>query len=435
MNDELKEKLKLTIAISKMKEEERIAMEKRKFNWKKGLGIAACLIVSITGVSYAAVNFSKNEAKEDNFRGLGKGIETAIDYGYIEETNMDYTKQVTSVVDGEKIVDNVSVEAKVNNFLMDDRNISLEFEFVFGENIDEYVDFVKYPKFFMNDLVIRDETDRDIVEGGGNSSFVKSRDGESHTMIVICNVFGEDFPKSRELKLSFRKLSISDEQYEKTVTIVGKWEIDLDVPEKMYHRTEEYYNVISCSNSDFEVYTSKVTDTGFEIGLYINNIENLGPNIHQELRDAEDKMKEELYEKYNIDENASPEELRKVQDEKVDIMNSDEAYKKLILKLLVANRPIDIIGDYTINQKILAGEEVDLENETYDKKSYIQNSNGEKFYCTLSPSRKSESRYLEGNKFHFYETFELTKVDSTDKLTVVLYYRGEAVTIEFEKIK
>ncbi|MBR2289218.1 MAG: hypothetical protein IJ867_01000 [Clostridia bacterium] len=429
-----KEKVKLKIAISKIQEENDIVMGRKLKNVFKLVGTVAAVLFLGTGIVFA-VNVAQKEDKKEDYRGLGRGVDTAIDNGYVERPEMDYTKQVTSVVDEEKVVDNITVEAKVNNFLMDDRNISLEFEFVFGENIEDYVDFDKYSKFFIKDLVIRDETDEMISEGTGTNIFVKSRDGESHTMLVVCNIFGEDFPKSRELKLSFGRLSISDEQYEKTVTIVGKWEIDLDVPEKMYHRTEEYYNVISCSNSDFEVYTSKVTDTGFEIGLYINNIENLGPNIHQELRDAEDKMKEELYEKYNIDENASPEELRKVQDEKVDIMNSDEAYKKLILKLLVANRPIDIIGDYTINQKILAGEEVDLENETYDKKSYIQNSNGEKFYCTLSPSRKSESRYLEGNKFHFYETFELTKVDSTDKLTVVLYYRGEAVTIEFEKIK
>ena len=183
---------------------------------------------------------------------------------------------------------------------MDDRNISLEFEFVFGENIDEYVDFVKYPKFFMNDLVIRDETDRDIVEGGGNSSFVKSRDGESHTMIVICNVFGEDFPKSRELKLSFRKLSISDEQYEKTVTIVGDWKIDLEVPEKMYHRTDEYYRVVSCSNPDFDIYTSKVTDTGFEIGTIINHVQPR-EEYPEELKIA----KNEIYAKYGLDPNAA----------------------------------------------------------------------------------------------------------------------------------
>ena len=41
----------------------------------------------------------------------------------------------------------------------------------------------------------------------------------------------------------------------------------------MYNRTSESYRVISCDNKDFEVYQSKVTDTGFEIGVTISNIE------------------------------------------------------------------------------------------------------------------------------------------------------------------
>ena len=53
----------------------------------------------------------------------------------------------------------------------------------------------------------------------------------------------------------------------------GEWEIHLDVPEKMYNRSEEYYKVVSCENDKFDVYTSKVMDTGFELGILISDIE------------------------------------------------------------------------------------------------------------------------------------------------------------------
>ena len=67
--------------------------------------------------------------------------------------------------------------------------------------------------------------------------------------------------------------------------------------------------------------------------------------------------------------------------------------------------------------------------------SYVENSNGEKFECTMSPSRRAKCDWLEGNKFDFYETFGMTKYDATDKIKVVLYYYGEPVTIELEKVK
>ena len=67
--------------------------------------------------------------------------------------------------------------------------------------------------------------------------------------------------------------------------------------------------------------------------------------------------------------------------------------------------------------------------------SYIESSNGEKFVSTLSPSRRQNQNFIDGNKFDFYETFSMTKYDTTDKIKAVLYYYGEPVTIELEKVK
>lgn len=139
----------------------------------------------------------------------------------------------------------------------------------------------------------------------------------------------------------------------------------------MYNRTEEYYKVISCENPDFEIYTTKVTDTGFEIGLIVSNTREI------------------------------MEETRKIW-EAWDESNDAES-RKLIAKQLLKNHIIDV--------------------------------NGDKFYCTMSPSRKNDRQYLEENQYNFYETFELTKAIATDKIKVILYYYGEPVTIELEKIK
>ena len=53
----------------------------------------------------------------------------------------------------------------------------------------------------------------------------------------------------------------------------------------------------------------------------------------------------------------------------------------------------------------------------------------------MSPGRKQNKKFQDGNKFDFYETFEMIKSTSTNKIKAVLYYFGEPVTIELEKIK
>ena len=47
----------------------------------------------------------------------------------------------------------------------------------------------------------------------------------------------------------------------------------------------------------------------------------------------------------------------------------------------------------------------------------------------------TNNKWLEGNKFDFYETFGMTKYDATDSIKVVLNYYGELVTIALEKVK
>ena len=60
MNDEIKEKLKMKIAISQIKNEEEKAMnEKEKFVFKN-VGIAACVLMSLTGVAFAGNKIIEN---------------------------------------------------------------------------------------------------------------------------------------------------------------------------------------------------------------------------------------------------------------------------------------------------------------------------------------------------------------------------------------
>ena len=60
MNDEIKEKLKLKIAISQMKNEEKKDMNKKEKFVFKNIGIAACILMSLTGVAFAGSKVIEN---------------------------------------------------------------------------------------------------------------------------------------------------------------------------------------------------------------------------------------------------------------------------------------------------------------------------------------------------------------------------------------
>lgn len=60
MNDDIKEKLKLKIAISQIKKEEEKAMNKKEKFIFKNIGIAACILMSLTGVVFAGSKVIEN---------------------------------------------------------------------------------------------------------------------------------------------------------------------------------------------------------------------------------------------------------------------------------------------------------------------------------------------------------------------------------------
>ena len=60
MNEEIKEKLKTKIAISQIKNEEEKAMNKKENFIFKNIGIAACVLMSLTGVVFAGSKVIEN---------------------------------------------------------------------------------------------------------------------------------------------------------------------------------------------------------------------------------------------------------------------------------------------------------------------------------------------------------------------------------------
>ena len=296
--DKFMEELKLNIALqncienlnseSSKKEEKR----KRGFFMKKKIIATACASLVLVSGIVIATNVQKN--KEET-RGLGEGIDTAIENGYIAEPNIEFVN-----------AENVGIDVKIENFLMDDTTLSVNFVVDFDENILDEIDMEKVTNIELSDLIVRDEEDRIIYSlfnkeafekyckennlnytygeynenymNNGLNCFMSTKTDNSIKMTY--NMYAQyNLPKSKKLYFSFNtiKVRVGEYTFEKwnEYEINGEWKAQVDVPEEMYNRTEEHYEVVSCDNADFEVYASKVTSTGFEIGAIISNIEPL----------------------------------------------------------------------------------------------------------------------------------------------------------------
>lgn len=450
INEDLKNRIKFKIAMLEINKEEKNNMKKTYFN-KKPI-IAACTFLTLsTGVVFAKdiENFIKN-----NF-GLGSGIDTAVENGYIETPEMDYlpSKALNNNIEHTEndgiILTDINSNIKIDDFLMDDYNLSIDFSIIMDNDIKKNIDISidNNVKIIFPDLIITDEnsnilyTDCDKNRfnefcnekslnykyhafnekymNNGLNSYINYVDEfeNKYTISTKYNIYTSTrFPKSKKIILNFNKIRIEKTSETGTnedriiYTTLGNWNIELDVPEIMYNRSAKHYKVINCSNNNFDIYTAKVSDTGFEIGITLNNTPR--PTIPDELYDKRTELPELAY-RFNTKE------------EMLSISN-DKNFEKMYIEYYKQLNPVQVSNNlplYGINW---------LE---YMDGSWVENSNGEKFYCTLNPARKQNRNFINDTTFDFYETFGMTKSDATDKLTFILNYYGEHHKIELEKIK
>lgn len=449
--ERIKQMTKDKITVSNFQKDQNMSNKNRRLSMKKISAVACICLVLTSGIVFAK-DIEEFIRERFNF-GLGEGIDRAAENGYIAEPEMDKVESETKVkvpeIDLGTIVDNINTSAKIDSFLMDDYNLSVEFAFEFDDTIKEVVDLNKLDQITLNDLVVLDEEKRMIFSStyigetkfnefckeheldfkygefnenymnNGLNWFPQSIRKDLNQCTLVYNMYTEGYPRSKELDFYFNQITLTEQEYvgeERTtrnVTLTGNWNIHVDVPEKMYNRTSESYKVISCENDRFNVYAAKVMDTGFELGIMISDM--VQPEFPTELV----KKQIEISNKYKnvIEQTGASKEWE-------EFLKQGEN-KKIWNDYQTKAHPIDVMG-YDV---FIVGEQQDSDG------CYIINSNGEKFKSTMSPSRKANANYVKGNQFDFYETFGMTKYDATDKITAVIEFYGEPVKIELEKIK
>ena len=163
-NQELLKKFKINVAVNQFKNEYtnkhtlKEEIKWRKYAMKRKLIAGLCGgFILISGVVFAA-NYDK--IVETFF--LGKGLDDAAQKGYIANPDMDQigsnttaTDQITGIT-----LDNINVNAKIEDFLMDDLNISTHFTFEIDTKINETFDLDILRYIELKDLIVTDEENK-----------------------------------------------------------------------------------------------------------------------------------------------------------------------------------------------------------------------------------------------------------------------------------
>ena len=328
---------------------------------------------------------------------------------------------------------------KIDEFLMTDTNLSVNFNIELDETVSESVDYENLKNIELEDLIVTDEENRILYSSAskerfdefcrlhnmsyifgecnqnyincGVNTFIKEQNAETNQIILTYNIYGNELPRSKKLCFDFTKIlieEVKDDTIVENITITGEWKVNIDVPSKMYNRENNFYKVVNCSNEDFHITNAEATDTGFEIGIIIDNMER-PPEEKEWAVWINEKVKEELEE---------------------GIITEDEAQNRGS-ELLFSTEFREIyeqwhpIRDY--QQKL--GFKYDIEDI-----SFVENENGKKFVKSMNAGRKQDNNFIDGNKFSYYETYELTKYDCTNKLKFQIMFKGEPVIIELEKM-
>ena len=220
-NKKILEKVQIKIAISNVKEED-IVMNKSKVSFGKRVGIAACILLSMTGVVFATVSIANKFGPNSS-----EGSQRAVDSGYIAYSKED------SIVDS-FMIDNYNFYIAFNK-----EKLGLSYEDILqkyenrqiGEKQKEY-------------LKITNEKGEEVFNNT-NTAFGLTEENNK----IFYTATAKEFPVSKKLYIDFD----------------GRKEV-LDVPENMQGEVIEY-KLKSISDKDWKFEKATLSNTAFKIYL------------------------------------------------------------------------------------------------------------------------------------------------------------------------
>lgn len=281
-NKKIYEKVKMKIAISKVKEED-IVMKKNRIGFGKGIGIAACLVLSTTGVVFAA-----NQIINKFGANSSDGVQTAVDNGYYYDVNTEY-KEANGI------------SANIDSFILDDTNFDISINLKFNENYDLKEMLSKEGKIKITDLKVVNENEKKVfatkeLESEEMTSLYKTEQEARENYDGYAGAYGENFeklsdnelrymftasgnpvnfPESNKLIITFNKIvnTYTENNERKNIIYNGEWSFEIDVPSKMSKSNITEYNLASISDSTYKFDSARCSNTAFRI--YLRNCSDI----------------------------------------------------------------------------------------------------------------------------------------------------------------
>lgn len=339
-----------------------------------GLFKKIAVVSSVVSVFLVGGTFGKKYVV-DHFFNFNKGIDKAIEQGYLYEVKENY------------IYSN-DVGIRVDNIFMNEYNLNITFSLKMN-------DISKFDDIKLQDLLIYDEEkrilfcyDKDVFEkfcsennldykwmefgenyaNTGLNSYIK--DQKDDEVALIYNMDSNKFPKSKVINVEIGGIGNSDDEQ----IISGNWKMKIELPENVYNSPTNEYVVESCTNENFEIESVRVTNT--QTKLYI-------------------VVKEKADLPYDLDDS------EEIKNKKID------EWQKQIENMTVE--------DYWDNRKF--------------KNEYIENEVGKRFYPTNSMSEDNGYAYFDMEHLRYWQTFDMTNSESTNKFKFCVNYNGEDVEI------
>lgn len=355
-------------------------------NFLKLAVVGCCCMILTTSAVFAKdiSNFFKN------FFNTSKGMDTAIENGYIIQPNMNY-------------ISSSEIKIKIDNLLITDYNLSFTMNMKFKNNLNlEDIEKINLPDLIITDnenkvLYCENEnrfnefcTEKNLTYNykefndnyinSGSNYYIKAKNYNSNEIQIVYNLTSNNFPKSKIVNVNFSEIALLNQSDTNNLPVInGNWNISVDIPEKFYNRETISYNVKSCSNDSINITKAIVNDTCMKLELIIK----------------EEKI-------YNNEDNT--------EDIKLKINNKLNVLKKEFASGNVNNL------------------------ELFDKNTYVETEDGIKYYPSESSSQDSgcSNDFMSGI-VTYWQTYNLTKYETTSNLKLFLKYKNENILVEFEK--
>lgn len=361
---------------------------------KKGFKLitATCACVIVT----TSIVFAKDISNwvKGIFNNNSKGIDTAIENGYILQPDMEY-------------INSNGTEVKIDNLIMDDFNLSFTVNLKFKDEISvNEISSVYLPDMIIidnenkiiycqdkntfdqycneNELSLKYKEFNDYNINSGSNWFIKVKNLQDNSVDLVYNLYANNFPKSKEINLLFKQIEIEKGENSENKTIIkGDWKLNIEIPEEFYNREAIVYKVKNCSNPKINVTEAIVYNTCMKFTLTTQE------ELIYDPEDSEDVINQKISQKV------------------------DETREEYLKNVREGN--YDKLHSFTSNP-------------------YVQTSNGEKFYPTKNSSEDSgiSNDYMTG-LVRYWQTFNLTKYDASQNLKIFLNYKGEDIIIELER--